>query len=53
GVDLPDIDIVVQWRATCDMRTLWQRFGRAARDPTRTAKALLLAEPKWFDDERA
>ncbi|KAJ7683797.1 P-loop containing nucleoside triphosphate hydrolase protein [Mycena rosella] len=28
GIDLPNITVVIQWRATCDMCTLWQRFGR-------------------------
>lgn len=53
GVDIPDIDLVVQWRATCNIATLWQRFGRAARDPELEGKALFLVEPKYFDDEKA
>jgi superfamily II DNA helicase RecQ len=53
GVDLPDIELVIQWRATCDLCTLWQRFGRAARDLKLTAKALFLVEPKHFDEVRA
>ncbi|GBE79102.1 hypothetical protein SCP_0202990 [Sparassis crispa] len=24
GVDLPDIKIVIQWRCTCNLDTLWQ-----------------------------
>lgn len=35
------------------MRTLWQRFGRVARNFERDGIAILLAEPKWFDEERA
>ncbi|KAL6297986.1 P-loop containing nucleoside triphosphate hydrolase protein [Sparassis latifolia] len=27
GVDLPDIKIVIQWRCTCNLDTLWQWFG--------------------------
>jgi superfamily II DNA/RNA helicase len=51
-MDLPDIEVVVQWRATCDMCTLWQRFGRAARDRALVGRALFLVEPKHFDDEK-
>lgn len=53
GIDIPDIDLVVQWRATCNIATLWQRFGRAARDSELEGKALFLVEPKHFDDEKA
>lgn len=35
------------------MRTLWQRFGRGARNFALNATAILFAEAKWFDDERA
>ena len=52
-MDLPDIDLVIQWRATCDMCTFWQRFGRAARDLTHHANALFFVEPKHFDEIRA
>lgn len=38
---------------SCNMRTLWQRFGRGARNFALNATAILLAESKWFDDERA
>ncbi|KAI0038956.1 P-loop containing nucleoside triphosphate hydrolase protein, partial [Auriscalpium vulgare] len=53
GVDLPDVELVIQWRATCNLATLWQRFGRGARDLALTARALFLVEPKHFDDEKA
>ncbi|EPQ50051.1 P-loop containing nucleoside triphosphate hydrolase protein [Gloeophyllum trabeum ATCC 11539] len=52
GMDLPDIDTIVQWKATCTMCALWQRFGRGARDFRRTAFALFLVEPKHFDGEK-
>ena len=29
-MDLANIMIIVQWKATCSLCTLWQRFGRAA-----------------------
>ncbi|EPQ50064.1 hypothetical protein GLOTRDRAFT_67173, partial [Gloeophyllum trabeum ATCC 11539] len=52
GVDLRDIEVVVQWKATCTMCTLWQRFGRGARDFSLTALAVLIVEPKHFDEEK-
>ncbi|OBZ72546.1 putative Werner syndrome ATP-dependent helicase 1 [Grifola frondosa] len=52
GVDIPDIKIVVQWRVTCDLNTLWQRFGRAVRRPDLFGTAVLFAEGKYFDDEK-
>ena len=48
GVDIPDVLIVVQWRAPRDLNTLMQRFGRAGRDFSLQAVGILLAEPKWF-----
>ncbi len=52
GIDIPDIEVVVQWRTTCDLNTLWQRFGRAARDLNREAVAVLFVDARYFDDER-
>ncbi|KAJ7710454.1 P-loop containing nucleoside triphosphate hydrolase protein [Mycena rosella] len=49
GLDLPDILLVIQWRSTCDMCTLWQRLGRAARELQLVATGLFLVEPKRFD----
>jgi superfamily II DNA/RNA helicase len=51
-MDLPDIRIVVQWKATCDLCTLWQRFGRAARGAGQEATAILFVEKKDTDEER-
>ncbi|KAF7792564.1 hypothetical protein EIP86_003605 [Pleurotus ostreatoroseus] len=53
GVDISDVEIVVQWRLTCDLDTLWQRFGRAARGPGTTAVAVLFVEDKYCDDVKA
>jgi hypothetical protein len=50
-MDLPDIQIVVQWQASCNLMTLWQRLGQGARDRTYTAKAIFLVEKEYFDDE--
>lgn len=51
-MDLPDIELVIQWKATCELCTLWQRFGRAARGPGREATAILLVEKKDTAEER-
>ncbi|KAF8421869.1 P-loop containing nucleoside triphosphate hydrolase protein, partial [Boletus edulis BED1] len=53
GMDIPDIALVIQWRATCNLSALWQRFGRAARSRELTGTALLFAEHEYFDEERA
>ena len=52
-MDLPDIKIVVQWKATCDLCTLWQRFGRAAHgdDQLEEATAILFVEKKDTNEE--
>jgi superfamily II DNA/RNA helicase len=52
-MDLPDIEIVVQWKATCDLCTLWQRFGRVARSQGKEGVAILLVEKKDTNEERA
>ena len=49
---MPNITLVIQWRASCDLCTLWQRFGRAARDFALTAIALFLVEPMYFDETK-
>lgn len=35
GVDIPDIDVVIQWDISehLTLAMLWQRIGRAGRDP--------------------
>ncbi|KAG1888914.1 uncharacterized protein F5891DRAFT_966066 [Suillus fuscotomentosus] len=51
-MDVPDVALVVQWRASCKLSALWQRFGRAARDRLLEGTALLFAEKEYFDDVR-
>jgi superfamily II DNA/RNA helicase len=51
-MDLPYIKTIVQWKATCDLCTLWQRFGRAARGHDAVGTAVLLVEKKDTDEER-
>ncbi|KAG1766501.1 P-loop containing nucleoside triphosphate hydrolase protein [Suillus placidus] len=50
GMDVPDIILVIQWRATCSLSTVWQRFGRAVRNRALQGTALLFAEKEHFDD---
>ena len=49
GIDLKDIDLIIQWKVTCDPCMLWQRFGRGARDKDIQATALLFVEAKDLD----
>ncbi|KAG6851504.1 hypothetical protein C0991_008516, partial [Blastosporella zonata] len=51
-MDVDDIEIVVQYKATCNLCTLWQRFGRAARGWGQEAVAILLVEKKDTSEER-
>ncbi|KAL9935856.1 hypothetical protein V8E36_005433 [Tilletia maclaganii] len=46
GVDLPCIDLVVQWRLPRDFKDLVQHFGRGARGHGTKAQALLLYD-EW------
>lgn len=43
---------MVQWRVTCNLDTLWQRFGRGARGPETFGLAILIVEGKYFDDDK-
>ncbi|KAH9942663.1 P-loop containing nucleoside triphosphate hydrolase protein [Amylocystis lapponica] len=52
GLDLPGILLVIQFKATCNMITLWQRYGQGARGPGDIAIALLLVEKKYTDAEQ-
>lgn len=52
-MDLPNIEIVVQWKASnLDLNTLVQRFGRGGRNLRKQALCLLLVEPDFTDKER-
>ncbi|KAI0685473.1 P-loop containing nucleoside triphosphate hydrolase protein [Cytidiella melzeri] len=52
GIDIPNISVAGQWRVTCDLNTLWQRFGRVGRGPGTEGVAILFAESKYFDDAK-
>jgi superfamily II DNA helicase RecQ len=47
GVDIPDIARVIQWRipSWLSPSSLWQRIGRAARNPTLSGQAVAFYEP--------
>ncbi|KAE8257537.1 hypothetical protein A4X13_0g2294 [Tilletia indica] len=44
GIDLPDIDMVIQWKLPRDFKTLVQHFGRGARGENAHSRAILLCE---------
>ncbi|KAF9565288.1 P-loop containing nucleoside triphosphate hydrolase protein [Agrocybe pediades] len=49
GLDIPDIELVIQWRYVSSLCTLFQRLGRAARGPSTQGRAIYLVEPQYFD----
>ncbi|KAH8984091.1 hypothetical protein EDB86DRAFT_2810977, partial [Lactarius hatsudake] len=49
GLDLRDVELVVQWRHTKSLCMLWQRLGCAARDPSTEATGIYIVEPKFMD----
>lgn len=51
-MDLPNVETVVQWRATCDMCDLWQRFGRVACATGREGTGILFHEKSHLDESR-
>ncbi|KAL9941018.1 hypothetical protein V8E36_000506 [Tilletia maclaganii] len=51
GIDLPDVDLVVQWQLPKDFKTMVQHFGRGARGPNSRALALLLCD-SWIEKAR-
>ncbi|KAH8978760.1 hypothetical protein EDB86DRAFT_2815529, partial [Lactarius hatsudake] len=49
GLDLRDVELVVQWRHTKSLCMLWQHLGCAARDPSTEATGIYIVEPKFMD----
>ncbi|KAF6743084.1 ATP-dependent DNA helicase RecQ [Ephemerocybe angulata] len=49
GCNIPDIDIVVQWKLPVSVSSFVQRAGRAARGPGRTGLAVLLVEKSVYE----
>ncbi|KAI0702311.1 P-loop containing nucleoside triphosphate hydrolase protein, partial [Cytidiella melzeri] len=52
GLDIPNIEIVVQWKVPNNLDTLIQRFGRAVRDYSLQGVAILISEPQWFYEDQ-
>ncbi|KAH9853976.1 P-loop containing nucleoside triphosphate hydrolase protein [Lenzites betulinus] len=48
GCNIPDVDLVVQWKLPATLSNFIQRAGRAARSPSRTGLAVLLVERSAF-----
>ncbi|KAF8145811.1 P-loop containing nucleoside triphosphate hydrolase protein [Mycena galopus ATCC 62051] len=48
GCNIPDIDLVVQWKLPGSVSIFVQRAGRAARAPGRTGLAVLLVEQSAY-----
>jgi hypothetical protein len=53
GLDVPDIERVVQWRVPqwMTLASWWQRAGRAARDPEYSGAAIIYYEPSLIVPE--
>ncbi|TFK20869.1 P-loop containing nucleoside triphosphate hydrolase protein, partial [Coprinopsis marcescibilis] len=49
GLDIPFIQIIIQFRYVKSLCVLMQRFGRAGRGIGTEACAIYLVEPKYFD----
>jgi hypothetical protein len=52
GLDLCDIELVVQWKYTDSLCTLWQRLGQAACNPSTEATGVYIVEPSYTDHHR-
>ncbi|KAF8593383.1 P-loop containing nucleoside triphosphate hydrolase protein, partial [Ceratobasidium sp. AG-I] len=52
GIDIPDVELVVQYQLPVSLSVLWQRLGRAARDPKRHARGVVLVEKKHFEEDK-
>jgi ERCC4-related helicase len=50
GMDLTDINIIMQYHAMCNLCMLWQRFGRGARRAGREAVEILLVDKKHTEE---
>lgn len=49
GLDLPDIELVIQWHYVPSLCTLTQRLGRGGRQSGTEAIGIYLVEPQYFD----
>lgn len=51
GCNIPDIDVVVQWRLPMSISSFVQRAGRAARAEGRSGFAVLIAESSAYEKD--
>ncbi|KAH8979482.1 hypothetical protein EDB83DRAFT_2177422, partial [Lactarius deliciosus] len=49
GLDLRNIELVVQWKHTQSLCMLWQCLGRAVQDPLKEATGVYIVEPQYMD----
>ncbi|KZZ93583.1 ATP-dependent DNA helicase [Ascosphaera apis ARSEF 7405] len=54
GMDIPDVEVIIQWGlpTSKSIADLWQRFGRSARSPGKTGKAIAFLPHHVFDKPR-
>jgi hypothetical protein len=48
GCNIPDINIIVQWKLPAKLSSFIQRAGHAARGPNTVGLAVLLVEPTAY-----
>ncbi|KAF8235275.1 hypothetical protein L208DRAFT_1257831, partial [Tricholoma matsutake] len=48
GMDVPDVELVVQWKTTCTLSMLWQIFGSAGQNLALEATAVFLIKKGTF-----
>ncbi|KAF9219928.1 hypothetical protein BS17DRAFT_656701, partial [Gyrodon lividus] len=49
GMDISDIHLVGQWKAMCNLSTIWQRWGCATCNHMLQGTVILFAEKDYFD----
>ncbi|QRV90456.1 Helicase conserved C-terminal domain [Ceratobasidium sp. AG-Ba] len=52
GIDIPDIELIVQFQLPNRFCTLFQRFGRCVRSIALLGFAILIVESKYFDNTK-
>ncbi|KAF8229246.1 hypothetical protein L208DRAFT_1287400, partial [Tricholoma matsutake] len=50
GMDVLDVQLVVQWQATCMLSTMWQQFSHGGHDQSLKATTIFLVEKDHFDE---
>jgi hypothetical protein len=49
-MDVPDVQLVVQWQATCMLSMMWQQFGCGGHDQFVKVTTVFLVEKDHFDE---